>query len=177
MSRFRTGRLRALAAAAAMAALLALPAHGQAPAPPAPAAAGTPEAEALAILAAAGLREQILENGPQLAEQLRLHMTRLNQGRDADVRHAIETAILPAIARRLDELLAIAAQPLVRGFTLEELVIVRRFLELRLDQRLEGAMQLVAMEVDRESGDWVRRVAQDALAARSQDARLRGLRY
>jgi hypothetical protein len=143
------------------------------PGQPAP----TAEAEAKALVLVAGLRNQLLESMPAMAEGLRQHLSQQNPGRDEDVRRAVETAIVPAVAARLDELIEKAVQPLVRGFTAEELYIMRRFLELELDQRMEGALQIVAFELDRESGDWLRKIAEEALAARAADQRLRGIRF
>lgn len=143
------------------------------PGQPAP----TAEAEAKALVLAAGLRNQLLESMPAMAEGLRQHLSQQNPGREEDVRRAVETAIVPAVTARLDELIDKAVQPLVRGFTAEELYIMRRFLELDLDQRMEGALQIVAFELDRESGDWLRKIGQEALAARATDQRLRGLRF
>jgi hypothetical protein len=143
------------------------------PGQPAP----TAEAEAKALVLAAGLRDQLLEGIPVMAEGLREHLNQQNPGREEDVRRAVETTIVPAVAARLDELIEKAVQPLVRGFTAEELYIMRRFLELDLDQRMEGALQIVAFELDRESGDWLRKIAEEALAARAADQRLRGLRF
>jgi hypothetical protein len=139
--------------------------------------APTAEAEGKALVLAAGLRDQLLESMPAIAAGLREHLNERNAGRAEDVRHAVETAIVPAVTQRLDELIAIAVQPLVRGFTVEELYIMRRFLELNLDQRMEGALQLVSFELDRESRDWLRRIAEEAIAARAADQRMRGLRY
>lgn len=163
---FRNGSRRLLAAIALSVALAQ------------PLAAQTPNAEeeAKRILAITGLVDQIRDGAPQLAEQLQAYLRERNPGREADIRHAVEAAIMPAIGRRVDELLQLAAQPLLRGFTAEELSLIRRFLELRLDQRLEGALQLVAFEIERESPGWVRKVAEETLA-QSRDARLRGLRY
>ena len=143
-----------------------------------PLAAEAPNAaeEARRVLVAAGLLDQIRDSAPQLAEQISAHLRQRNPGRDADIRHAVETVIMPEIGRRIDDLLTIAAQPLLRGFTTEELEVIRRFLELRLDQRLDGALQLVALEIERESPAWVRKVAEESLA-QSRDSRLRGLRY
>ena len=143
------------------------------PGQPAP----TAEAEAKALVLAAGLRNQLLESMPAMAEGLRQHLSQQNPGRDEDVRRAVETAILPAVTARLDELIDKAVQPLVRGFTGEELYIMRRFLELDLDRRMEGALQIVAFELDRESGEWLRRIGEEALAARAADQRLRGIRF
>jgi hypothetical protein len=42
---------------------------------------------------------------------------------------------------------------------------------------MEGALQIVAFELDRESGDWLRRIGEEALAARATDQRLRGIRF
>lgn len=139
--------------------------------------APTAEAEAKALVIAAGLRDQILEGMPAMAEGMRQHLNQQNPGREEDVRRAVETVIVPAVTARLDELITVAVQPLVRGFTAEELYIMRRFLELDLDQRMEGALQLVAFELDRESGDWLRKVGEAALAGRASDQRLRGLRF
>lgn len=161
------GFWRSLAASLALLLALASPLAAQAP---------NAEEEARRILVVTGLVDQIREGGPQLAEQIEAHLRQRNQGRDGDVRHAVERVIMPAIGQRLDELLAIAAQPLLRGFSAEELFLIRRFLELRLDQRLEGALQLVAFEIERESPAWVRKIAEETLA-QSRDARLRGLRY
>lgn len=158
---------RRLAASLALLLALASPLAAQAPAA---------EEEARRILVVTGLVDQIRDGGPQLAEQIEAHLRQRNPGRDADIRHAVEAVIMPAIGQRMDELLQIAAQPLLRGFTAEELSLIRRFLELRLDQRLEGALQLVAFELERESPGWVRKVAEETLA-QSRDARLRGLRY
>jgi hypothetical protein len=146
------------------------------PAPPGQ-RAPTAEAEARALVLVAGLRNQLLESMPAMAEGLRQHLNQQNPGREEDVRRAVETAIVPAVTARLDELIEKAVQPLVRGFTAEELFIMRRFLELDLDRRMEGALQLVAFELDRESGDWLRRIGEEALAARAGDQRLRGLRF
>lgn len=159
-------------AALALALALATPAAAQT-------AAAEPQAtaEARALVLAAGLADQLRESLPSIAEGLRAHLAERNPGREADVAHAVETAILPAVTRRLDELIDVAVQPLVRGFTLEELTVMRRFLELNLDQRMEGALALVSFELDRESRDWLRRVAEEALAAQGGDRRLRGLRY
>lgn len=143
------------------------------PGQPAP----TAEAEAKALVLAAGLRNQLLESMPAMAEGLRQHLNQQNPGREDDVRRAVETAIVPAVTARLDELIDAAVQPLVRGFTAEELYIMRRFLELDLDQRMEGALQIVAFELDRESGDWLRKIGEEALAARAADQRLRGIRF
>lgn len=143
------------------------------PGQPAP----TAEAEAKALVLAAGLRNQLLESMPAMAEGLRQHLNQQNPGREEDVRRAVETAIVPAVTARLDELIDAAVQPLVRGFTAEELYIMRRFLELDLDQRMEGALQIVAFELDRESGDWLRKIGEEALAARAADQRLRGIRF
>lgn len=158
---------RRLLAAIALSAALAQPLAAQTP---------NAEEEAKRILAVTGLVDQIRDGAPQLAEQLHTYLRERNPGREADIRHAVETAIMPAIGRRVDELLQLAAQPLLRGFTAEELFLIRRFLELRLDQRLEGALQLVAFEIERESPSWVRKVAEETIA-QSRDARLRGLRY
>ncbi|WP_114376854.1 DUF2059 domain-containing protein [Elioraea thermophila] len=163
---FRNGS-RWLLAAIALSVALAQPLAAQTP---------NAEEEAKRILAITGLVDQIRDGAPQLAEQLQAYLRERNPGREADIRHAVEAAIMPAIGRRLDELLQLAAQPLLRGFTAEELSLIRRFLELRLDQRLEGALQLVAFEIERESPGWVRKVAEETLA-QSRDARLRGLRY
>ncbi|WP_439578994.1 hypothetical protein [Elioraea sp.] len=139
--------------------------------------APTAEAEAKALVLAAGLRDQLLNGMPAMAEGLRQHLNQQNPGREDDVRRAVETAIVPTVTERLDELIALGVQPLVRGFTAEELYIMRRFLELNLDQRMEGALQLVSFELDRESGEWLRKIAEQALAARASDQSLRGLRF
>lgn len=150
-------------------------AHAQTvqPGQPAP----TAEAEAKALVLAAGLRNQLLESMPAMADGLRQHLSQQNPGREEDVRRAVEAAIVPAVTARLDELVDAAVRPLVRGFTAEELYIMRRFLELDLDQRMEGALQIVAFELDRESGDWLRKIGEEALAARASDQRLRGIRF
>jgi len=155
------------AAALAFALVLGAPAAAQAP---------NAEEEAQRILVATGLLDQVRDGAPQLADQLLAYLRERNPGREADIRHAVETAIMPALGRRMPELLALAAQPLLRGFTAEELSLIRRFLELRLDQRLDGALQLVAFEIERESPAWVRKVAEETLA-QSRDSRLRGIRY
>ncbi len=150
-------------------------AHAQTvqPGQPAP----TAQAEAKALVLAAGLRDQLMESMPAMAEGLRQHLNQQNPAREEDVRRAVETVIVPAVAARLDELIEAAVQPLVRGFTAEELYIMRRFLELNLDQRMEGALQIVAFELDRASGDWLRKIGEEALAARAADQRLRGIRF
>lgn len=158
---------RGLLAAIALSVALAHPLAAQAP---------NAEEEAKRILAITGLVDQIRDGAPQLAEQLQAYLRERNPGREADIRHAVDTAIMPAIGRRIDEILSLAAQPLLRGFSAEELLLIRRFLELRLDQRLDGALQLVAFEIERESPGWIRKVAEETLA-QSRDARLRGLRY
>ena len=81
------------------------------PGQPAP----TAEAEAKALVLAAGLRNQLLESMPAMAEGLRQHLNQQNPGREDDVRRAVETAIVPAVTARLDELIDAAVQPLVRG--------------------------------------------------------------
>lgn len=142
------------------------------PGQPAP----TAEAEARALVLAAGLREQLINGMPAMAEGLRQHLIQRNPGREEDVRRAVDSAIVPAVTHRLDDLIALGVQPLVRGFSAEELYIMRRFLELNLDQRMEGALRLVSFELDRASGDWLRTVAEQALAA-SADATLRDLKF
>lgn len=142
------------------------------PGEPAP----TPEAEARALVLAAGLRDQLINGMPAMAEGLRQHLSQRNPGRDDDVRRAVETAIVPAVQDRLDQLITLGVQPLVRGFTAEELYIMRRFLELNLDQRMEGALRLVSFELDRASGEWLRGIAEQALTA-STDAKLRDLKF
>jgi hypothetical protein len=138
--------------------------------------APTPEAEARALVLAAGLGDQLVNGLPVMAEGMRLHLNERNPGREADVRRAVETAIVPAVRDRLDQLIGLGIEPLVRGFAAEELYIMRRFLELNLDQRMEGALRLVTFELDRTSGDWLRKVAEEALAA-SADAKLRDLKF
>lgn len=142
------------------------------PGQPAP----TPEAEARALVLAAGLRDQLINGMPAMAEGLRQHLIQRNPGREADVGRAVETAIVPAVRDRLDQLITLGVQPLVRGFTAEELYVMRRFLELNLDQRMEGALRLVSFELDRASGDWLRGIAEQALAG-SADAKLRDLKF
>jgi hypothetical protein len=138
---------------------------------------GSPEDEAKALVLAAGLRDQLLRGMPAMADGLRRHMEQRNPGREADIARAVETEILPAVTERLDELIALGVDPLVRGFTAEELFIMRRFLELELDRRMEGALRMVAFELDRDSGEWLRRVAQEALTGPGSDARLRDLKF
>jgi hypothetical protein len=138
--------------------------------------AATAEAEARALVLAAGLRDQLVGGLPAMAEAMRLHLNERNPGREADVRRAVEAAIVPAVRDRLDQLIVLGLEPLVRGFTAEELYIMRRFLELNLDQRMEGALRMVTFELDRASGEWLRKVAEEALAG-TADARLRDLRF
>lgn len=138
---------------------------------------GTPKAEAMALVLAAGLRDQLLRGMPAMADGLRRHMEQRNPGREADIARAVETEILPAVSQRLDELIELGVDPLTRGFTAEELYIMRRFLELELDRRMEGALRMVTFELDRDSGDWLRRVAEEALTGPNSNASLRDLKF
>ena len=138
---------------------------------------GTPREEAKALVLAAGLRDQLLRGMPVMADGLRRHMEQRNPGREAEIARAVETEILPAVTERLDELIELGVDPLVRGFTAEELYIMRRFLELELDRRMEGALRMVTFELDRDSGDWLRRVAQEALTGPGSNASLRDLKF